>query len=105
MDVHLVSWPGITLEVSPNFYAIFWVFLILSLILLVFSVVMSGCVTVVLMVVTVRNWNFLTTLILTPQHLAGLNKNRPTTRDQVEMSSDEIINDADRSSVTNPNYQ
>ena len=95
MDVNLVSWPGITLQVSPNFYAIFWIFLILSLFLLVLSVIVLGLITMVVIVVTVKNWDFLTTtVIFKPQHLTNMLKrtggggggeeNRTAGRDQVD---------------------
>ena len=64
LDVKLVSWPGITLEVSDNFYAIFWIFLILALILMTFSVAISGILSVVLIVATVKNWSLVKTLVL-----------------------------------------
>ena len=71
MDVNLVSWPGITLQVSPNFYAIFWIFLILSLFLLVFSVIVLGLITMVVIVMTVKNWNLLTTVRWTKWLILG----------------------------------
>ena len=118
MDVNLVSWPGITLQVSPNFYAIFWIFLILSLFLLVLSVIVLGLITMVVIVVTVKNWDFLTTAIFKPQHLTNMLKrtggggggeeNRTAGRDQVDAERNEILNGDDHNarpvSVTNPNY-
>ena len=115
MDVNLVSWPGITLQVSPNFYAIFWIFLILSLFLLVFSVIVLGLITMVVIVMTVKNWNLLTTVIFQPEHLTNMLKrtggggeeNRTAGRDQVDAERNEILNGDDHNapvSVTNPNY-
>ena len=116
MDVNLVSWPGITLQVSPNFYAIFWIFLILSLFLLVLSVIVLGLITMVVIVVTVKNWNFLTTTVIfkPQQHLTNMLKrtggeeNRTAGRDQVDAERNEILNGDDHNarpvSVTNPNY-
>ena len=116
MDVNLVSWPGITLQVSPNFYAIFWIFLILSLFLLVLSVIVLGLITMVVIVVTVKNLNFLTTTVIfkPQQHLTNMLKrtgggeeNRTAGRDQVDAERNEILNGDDHIapvSVTNPNY-
>ena len=120
MDVNLVSWPGITLQVSPNFYAIFWIFLILSLFLLVLSVIVLGLITMVVIVVTIKNWNFLTTTVIfkPQQHLTNMLKrtggggggeeNRTAGRDQVDPERNEILNGDDHNacpvSVTNPNY-
>ena len=76
MDVKLVSWPGITLEVSDNFYAIFWIFLILALILMTFSVAISGILSFVLIVATVKNWSLVKTLVIQPSKaLSDMKKN------------------------------
>ena len=123
LDVKLVSWPGITLEVSDNFYAIFWIFLILALILMTFSVAISGILSVVLIVTTVKNWSFVKTLVFEPPKAltgdGGMNLKRMVgNRPRGELgagSGNEIINgmgatslddaDAPGAPIINPSYE
>ena len=119
MDVKLVSWPGITLEVSDNFYAIFWIFLILALILMTFSVAISGILSVLLMVATVKNWSLVKTLVLEPSKALNSDMKRMVgNRPRAESnggSGNEIINgmgatsfdhvDAPGAPIINPSYE
>ena len=118
LDVKLVSWPGITLEVSDNFYAIFWIFLILALILMTFSVAISGILSVLLMVATVKNWSLVKTLVIQPSKALSDMKKTVGNRPRAESnggSGNEIINgmgatsfdhvDAPGAPIINPSYE
>ena len=115
LDVKLVSWPGITLEVSDNFYAIFWIFLILALILMTFSVAISGILSVLLILATVKNWSLVKTLVLEPSKALSDMKRTVGNRPRGESNGNEIINgmgatsfdhvDAPGAPIINPSYE